>query len=184
MLFLRFGFLLVAPFMVSCASNSGSGGASDVSANALTVASAVLRAADGSARGTVQATKTPEGIRLVINGENLPAGAHGAHVHLAGVCNPPDFASAGAHWNPAGKQHGKNNPQGMHLGDLPNLLIGTDGRGSMEISIAGARLTGGDEAMLDADGAALVIHASPDDMMTNPSGNSGGRIACGVFTIG
>ena len=182
MLFLRFSFLLVAPFMVSCASNSESGDISDISANTRN-ATALLRAADGSARGTVQATEGPEGVRLVINGENLAAGAHGAHVHMTGTCNPPDFASAGAHWNPAGKQHGRNNPQGMHMGDLPNLLIGTDGRGSLEISISGARLTGGDGAMIDADGAALVIHASADDMITDPSGNSGGRIACGVFAL-
>jgi superoxide dismutase, Cu-Zn family len=183
--FLRPSFLLSAPFLLmSCASTGEGGGASNVASNPARTATATLLAADGSARGSVQAMEGTDGIRLVINGENLPAGSHGVHVHMTGACNPPDFASAGAHWNPAGKQHGRNNPQGMHLGDLPNLLIGTDGRGSLEISIPEARLTGGEKAMLDADGAALVIHASPDDLMTDPSGNSGGRIACGVFAMG
>src|SRR3546814_10776412 len=88
------------------------------------------------------------------------------------------------HWNPMQKQHGKNNPQGMHMGDLPNLLIGTDGRGSMEITVPGAHLASGSNPMLDADGAAMVVHAGPDDMVSDLSGNSGGRIACGVFPVG
>src|SRR3546814_8513492 len=90
---------------------------------------------------------------------------------MTGVCTPPDFSSAGGHWNPMQKQHGKNNPQGMHMGDLPNLLIGTDGRGSMEITVPGADLASGSNPMLDADGAAMVVHAGPDDMVSDPSGN-------------
>lgn len=178
----RSGLFLAAPFiLVSCAAMDENGGTPGATASPARSASANLLAPDGTARGNVQATDTAKGIRLVINGENLPAGGHGVHVHMTGACNLPDFASAGPHWNPMGKQHGRNNPQGMHMGDLPNLLIGTDGRGSLEISIPGATLTGGNNPMLDADGAALVIHAGPDDMMTDPSGNSGGRIACGVF---
>lgn len=184
MSFLRPGLLLTASVALASCAAADAGGAPDLASGPAQTARAELRAADGSARGTVQAVENRDGLRLVINGENLPAGAHGVHVHMIGACNPPDFASAGAHWNPTGKQHGKNNPQGMHMGDLPNMLIGADGRGSLEISIPGARLTGGGEPMLDADGAALVVHAAADDMMTDPSGNSGGRIACGVFTLG
>ncbi|MBK5265121.1 MAG: superoxide dismutase family protein [Alphaproteobacteria bacterium] len=147
-------------------------------------AMAMLFAADGSPRGHVQAADTGDAIRLTITGEGLPAGSHGVHVHMTGNCTPPDFASAGGHWNPAGRAHGRNNPQGMHMGDLPNLLIGVDGQGSLEITIAGASVTGGSNPLLDADGAAMVIHAGPDDLMTDPSGNSGGRIACGVFAAG
>lgn len=180
---IRLGLCLATPFLlVSCAAMDDGGEMPGAAASPAPVATATLLAPDGATRGTAQATETAEGIRLAINGENLPAGGHGAHVHMIGTCNPSDFASAGSHWNPMGKQHGRNNPQGMHMGDLPNLLIGTDGRGSLEISIPGGTLTSGSNPMLDADGAALVIHAGPDDMMTDPSGNSGGRIACGVFT--
>jgi Cu-Zn family superoxide dismutase len=96
---------------------------------------------------------------------------------MVGRCDAPDFTSAGGHWNPTQKKHGTMNPQGPHQGDLPNLVIGSDGRGTIGAVIPGATLAG----LLDADGAAMVIHAGPDDLMTDPSGNSGGRIACGVF---
>lgn len=146
-------------------------------------ASATADLSDASGRAMGQATATQEtgGIRLKVEGVNLPSGSHGVHVHMTGSCTPPDFASAGGHWNPTGKQHGKDNPAGMHSGDLPNLLIGTDGRGSMEYLMPGAQLAGGQMPMLDDDGAAIVIHAGPDDYRTDPAGNSGGRIACGVF---
>jgi Cu-Zn family superoxide dismutase len=98
-------------------------------------------------------------------------------VHAVGRCDPPGFESAGPHWNPTGREHGSQNPRGQHLGDLPNLLVGADGEGSFDLGIAGADL----RAMLDTDGAALVIHAGADDYRTDPSGNSGARIACGVF---
>ena len=140
-----------------------------------------LRDASGRSMGSATATQEEGGIRLRVEGLNVPSGSHGVHVHMTGSCTAPDFTSAGGHWNPTGAQHGKDNPAGMHRGDLPNLLIGTDGRGSMEYVIPGASLAGGQMPMLDDDGAALVIHAAPDDYRTDPSGNSGGRIACGVF---
>lgn len=175
--------LLIAPVLLSaCAAATKE--AELPSGTTVPTASASLRAPDGSARGDVRAVASTDGIRLTINGENLPAGSHGVHIHTTGACTPPDFASAGGHWNPTGHQHGKNNPQGMHMGDLPNWLIGTDGRGTLEITIPGARLSEGDNPLLDADGAAFVVHAGPDDMATDPSGNSGGRIACGIFTAG
>ncbi|MBB4641586.1 superoxide dismutase family protein [Rhizorhapis suberifaciens] len=175
--------LLIAPiFLSACAAATNE--TESTSGTAVQTAIASLRAPDGSARGEVRAVAETDGIRLTINGVNLPAGSHGAHIHMTGACTPPDFASAGGHWNPTGHQHGKNNPQGMHMGDLPNLLIGTDGRGTLEITIPGARLSEGSNALLDADGSAFVVHGGPDDMMTDPSGNSGGRIACGVFAAG
>jgi superoxide dismutase, Cu-Zn family len=144
-------------------------------------ATSLLRNAAG--RETAQATATQSGdsIRVRLDATGLPQGSYGAHVHTVGRCDPPDFATAGPHWNPTGQEHGKNNPRGMHKGDLPNLLVGTDGRGSIEITIAAATLRGGGASMLDADGAAIVIHERPDDFRTDPSGNSGARIACGVF---
>jgi Cu-Zn family superoxide dismutase len=111
----------------------------------------------------------------------MPSGTYAAHVHTTGACNPPDFTSAGPHWNPTGAQHGKDNPAGMHKGDLPNLIVGANGRGSLEFVIAATTLTGGPDALLDADGAALVVHAQADDYRSDPAGNAGARIACGVL---
>ncbi|HWH16858.1 MAG TPA: superoxide dismutase family protein [Allosphingosinicella sp.] len=144
-------------------------------------AAADLRDPYGRSMGTATITQVGEGLRLAIQGMNLSPGAHGFHIHQTGVCAPPDFTSAGPHWNPTNRQHGKDNPAGMHHGDLPNLLIGADGRGSLEYTIPVARLSGARGALLDADGASLVIHAAADDYRTDPSGNSGARIACGVF---
>jgi Cu-Zn family superoxide dismutase len=127
------------------------------------------------------ASQVGDGIRIRIDATGLAAGSYGAHVHAVGRCDPPDFASAGPHWNPTGAEHGKNNPRGMHKGDLPNLLVGADGRGTLEMTVSGASLGGGNLNMLDADGASVVIHERADDYRTDPSGNSGGRRACGVF---
>lgn len=178
---LSLSLLTITALLTGCINGSGGSAADASRSGGGASVTTTLLAPDGSPRGTVQAVDTGAGIRLTIMGENLPAGSHGAHVHMTGACTPPDFTSAGGHWNPSGKQHGRNNAQGMHMGDLPNLLIGTDGRGSLEITLAGASLSGGSSPLLDTDGAAMVIHAGPDDMMTDPSGNSGGRIACGVF---
>ena len=109
----------------------------------------------------------------------MPPGTHGAHVHTVGRCDPPAFETAGSHWNPTTMKHGTMNPQGPHQGDLPNLVVDGGGRGTIGATIPGATLA----SLLDADGAAVVIHASADDLRTDPSGNSGGRIACGVLQV-
>lgn len=147
------------------------------------LASATLRAADGSAKGTARIVGKAGRWELKIAVEGLPAGAHGAHLHTVGKCDAPDFASAGGHLNPHGKMHGSENPQGMHLGDLPNLTVGANGKGSLTAPLAGsaAELQA---TLFDADGTAVVVHAGQDDYKTDPSGNSGGRIACGVLTRG
>lgn len=111
---------------------------------------------------------------IKVEAEGLAPGVHGIHLHAVGRCDGPDFKSAGGHWNPAGRQHGHDNPQGAHLGDLPNLSVGSDGRGTASFTVDGD--------MADADGTSLVIHADPDDNKTDPSGNSGARIACAVLT--
>ncbi|WEK02450.1 MAG: superoxide dismutase family protein [Candidatus Sphingomonas phytovorans] len=144
------------------------------------VATASLRTADGADAGRVTAHEVTGGLRFTIDAKGLPPGTHGAHVHTTGTCTPPDFASAGGHWNPTGMKHGSMNPAGPHEGDLPNLIVGTDGRGTLGITIPGATMAG----LLDADGSAIVVHAAADDLMTDPSGNSGARIACGVFAAG
>ena len=112
----------------------------------------------------------------------MSSGAYGAHVHESAAARAPVSIARDPHWNQAGAKHGKDNAQGMHKGDLPNLLVGTDGRGSFEYTIPNASFAGmGPNRLLDADGAAVVIHAAADDFRTDPSGNSGARVACGVL---
>jgi superoxide dismutase, Cu-Zn family len=141
-----------------------------------TRAVATLRTPTGAPAGSVTINDAAEGMSLAINVEGLPPGPHGIHVHMTGRCDPPAFESAGAHWNPTTRRHGLENPEGAHAGDLPNLTVGSDGKGTTTQRLAGQRLA----ALLDADGAAIVVHARPDDQKTDPSGNSGGRIACGI----
>ncbi len=147
------------------------------------LASATLTAADGSARGKAWVAENAGHWELKVEVVGLPAGSHGAHLHTVGKCDAPDFTTAGGHLNPMGKMHGSDNPQGPHLGDLPNVMVGADGKGMLTVALTGtaAELT---PALFDADGTAVVIHATADDYRTDPSGNSGGRIACGVLTKG
>jgi Cu-Zn family superoxide dismutase len=140
-----------------------------------------LNDAQGRLLARASAEEVSEGVRVRVEAAGLSPGAYGAHIHTVGRCDAPDFASAGPHWNPTNQQHGKENPAGMHKGDLPNLLVGTDGRGSFEYVVLGAAIGGGPNAMLDRDGAAVVVHQRADDYRTDPSGNSGDRIACGVL---
>lgn len=140
-----------------------------------------VRDASGTGRASATATQTGNGLHISIAAMNMVPGAYGAHVHAVGRCDAPGFESAGPHWNPTNRQHGKDNQGGMHKGDLPNLMIGMDGRGTMEFTIPDASAAGATARMMDGDGAAIVIHAAPDDYRTDPSGNSGSRIACGVF---
>lgn len=139
------------------------------------------RDADGRILARATAAEIGDGIRVRVEAAGLAPGAYAAHVHGIGRCEAPGFTSAGPHWNPTSRQHGKDNPAGMHKGDLPNLTVGADGRGSFEFTIAAARISGGEGSLLDADGAAVMIHASPDDYRTDPTGNAGARIACGVL---
>lgn len=140
-------------------------------------ATAPLKTSAGIDVGHATATEVAGGVRFTLDVTGMPVGTHGAHIHMVGRCDAPDFTTAGGHWNPTAMKHGSMNPQGPHEGDLPNLIVGTDGRGTLGITIPGATMAG----LLDADGSALVVHANPDDLKTDPSGNSGGRIACGVF---
>ncbi len=144
-------------------------------------ATAALRAPDGRVVARTRVTSMSDGAHVVLEAQGLPSGRYGAHLHMTGRCEGPAFASAGGHWNPTARQHGTQNPQGHHLGDLPNLEVGADGIGRIEFHVAGATLRDGARAILDADGTAVVIHAAADDHRTDPSGNSGDRIACGVL---
>jgi superoxide dismutase, Cu-Zn family len=138
---------------------------------------AALRTVDGTDRGQAALRLADGRMRLTVEAAGLAPGVHGVHIHDVGKCEAPDFASAKAHWNPAMKMHGRDNPMGAHSGDLPNLMIGTDGRGTLSIDVPGTMAQ-----LLDADGAAVIIHADADDYKTDPSGNSGKRLACGVLS--
>ena len=132
----------------------------------------------GQSIGSVRMWETPGGVTFRIGAAGLPHGIHGVHVHTVGRCEPPGFTTAGAHWNPTGAEHGFNNPAGPHRGDLPNVTVPANGVLQEAVSLAGASF----ETLLDADGAALVVHARADDYVTDPSGNSGDRIACAVIS--
>ncbi|MFN8665614.1 MAG: superoxide dismutase family protein [Gemmatimonadaceae bacterium] len=144
-------------------------------------ATAELHTADGRAVGTATLRKVDNAIQLDLDVTGIPDGTHGLHFHTVGKCDAPDFATAGGHLNPGATKHGVQNPQGPHAGDLPNLVV-ADGRSrgwtARTLRVVADTTRGG---LFDADGTALVIHANRDDEATDPSGNSGARIACGVI---
>jgi len=174
---LAFSAMAGATLLGACAANDS---ATADTAMAAPGARAPLYTASGVAAGEGRIVATATGLKLTVDAQGVPAGLHGIHVHTTGKCEGPDFQTAGGHWNPTARQHGHDNPQGAHSGDLPNITIAANGTGTLTIDLPGAKLSG-EGGLLDADGAALVIHATADDMKTDPSGNSGGRIACGVF---
>ncbi|WP_150291894.1 superoxide dismutase family protein [Sphingobium estronivorans] len=146
------------------------------------MAHATLLAGDGAARGTAMVTEAADGLHVMVKAQGLTPGMHAVHIHATGACTGPDFTSAGGHWNPTSHKHGKDNPQGMHMGDMPNMIAGADGAGELEYVIPGGAIRGGATPLLDSDGAAVVIHAQADDYKTDPAGNAGGRVACGVLS--
>lgn len=134
------------------------------------------------ATATFSETAAGSGVSIALSVTKLPAGQHGWHLHTTGMCTPPDFASAGGHFNPDGRQHGAQNPQGPHAGDLGNVTVAADGTAKLSFVAKAVTLETGKPTSLFKDGGtALVIHANPDDEKTDPSGNSGGRVACGVI---
>ncbi len=143
---------------------------------------AALMGVDQAQHGEVIVATGDTGLIVQLTAEGLSPGQHGVHIHETGKCEGPDYKSAGGHWNPQEKAHGFDNSQGAHMGDFFNLDIGEDGKGSLEAVVEGGVLKGGKNALLDEDGAAFIVHAGPDDLKTDPSGESGARIACGVFS--
>jgi superoxide dismutase, Cu-Zn family len=150
-------------------------------AEPLSLATAQLARPDGAAMGSATIVSGPRGrATLLVSVAGLTPGAHGIHLHAVGKCEGPDFTSAGAHLNPSGNEHGLRNPAGRHLGDLPNLTVAPDGTATLSHDL-GVPVRTMQGHLFDSDGTALVIHAGPDDQVTDPSGNSGGRVSCGVF---
>ena len=148
-------------------------------------ATAELKDKDGTKVATAVFTEAAPGagVKIAITVTKLPSGQHGWHLHTVGTCDPPDFSSAGAHFNPDAHQHGSLNPQGPHAGDLGNLSVGADGTAKFELVAKLVSLEAGRaNSLFKTGGTAIVVHADPDDEKTDPSGNSGARIACGVIT--
>src|SRR5580692_4372745 len=137
--------------------------------------------AAGQKIGTATFAAAAGAVRIDVDVTQLPPGTHGIHIHAVGKCEGPDFKTAGGHFNPAGKKHGKDNPEGAHNGDLLNLEVAADGHGSASLLDAAVTLGDGPTSLFQPGGTAIVIHAAADDYKTDPAGNSGARIACGVI---
>jgi Cu-Zn family superoxide dismutase len=147
-------------------------------------AKADLKDAQGQPVGTAVFSPAASGVKLQVQVNGFTAavaGEHGIHVHTTGKCEAAAFTSAGGHFNPNSKKHGLNSPEGHHAGDIPNIVFDAAGNATYETVIEGVTLGDGPTSLMDTDGSALVIHAGPDDMMTDPSGNSGARVVCGAL---
>jgi len=173
-------FIFVA--IAGCATSGPSAGSSATASASTSPASARAVMHDQSGRELGTLTLSESGQVFVTTGtlQHLAPGIHGIHIHTVGSCEGT-FTSAGGHWNPTGKQHGFENPMGPHLGDLQNITAGADSTAEIAVSNRGGGILRGVGGLLDTDGAAVVVHAGPDDYRTDPAGNSGARIACGVL---
>ena len=137
----------------------------------------------GERIGTASLTETSKGVKVAIEASHLPAGDHGIHFHQTGNCTAPGFKSAGEHFDPSGKQHGLKHAAGPHAGDLPNLKVESNGRVTTEFTTSRVTLGSGKNSLLKPGSTAIVIHSKRDDQLTQPSGDSGDRIACGVIKV-
>ncbi len=144
-----------------------------------TGATAELKDAKGKDVGSAQFTESPQGVAITAQVKGLDPGEHGIHIHEKGDCSSSDFESAGKHFNPGSTKHGLENSEGPHAGDLPDITVNEDGTGAYQATTDRVTLSSGKTSLFDSDGSALVIHQKADDQKTDPSGNSGSRVACG-----
>jgi len=147
-------------------------------AKPLTVA---LSDAAGKSVGTATISGTKTGVSIALNLKGLPAGAHAIHIHQAAKCEAPAFTTAGGHFNPDAKKHGLENPDGHHAGDMKNFTVAANGTAKAKVTDDSVTLKDGPNSIFTGGGTALVIHAAADDMKSDPAGNAGARIACGVI---
>jgi superoxide dismutase, Cu-Zn family len=178
--YVKWGCFCLAACMLGACS------AKEVSIQPAAADSAVIKTtiinAKGKTIGTAELSSVAEGVKIHLEAAKLPPGMHGIHLHEVGICEAPDFVSSGMHFNPTHKQHGFENPQGFHEGDLPNIQV--DAKGKINVDLIDKVVTleqGKTNSLLSAKGVSLIIHEKADDYMTDPAGNSGARIACGVI---
>lgn len=165
-----------ATLLAACATLRGGGAGT---------ATAIVRNAQGTELGVLRLDATVAGVRVSGLLTGLTPGAHGIHLHAVGRCDAPEFTTAGAHFNPANRKHGLVNPEGPHAGDLPALAADATGRATVNLVAPLVTLDAAQgSGLLDADGSSLVVHAANDDQRTDPAGNSGARLACGLVAAG
>ena len=147
-------------------------------------AGVTLKDSSGHVVGSAVFLQQDDGVRVLLDLRDVTPGTKAVHIHEVGRCDAPTFDSSGAHFNPKKAEHGDENPRGPHAGDLPNITVDATGRGHLEVTKSRVTLDPGPTSLLDGRGTALVVHEDRDDMRTDPAGNSGRRVACGVIVRG
>ena len=157
-------------------------GVAPLASESAIVAKATLRDAQGKVLGEAALRDSSAGVLVKLELRNVPPGPHAFHIHTVGKCDAPDFTTAGGHFNPTTMKHGLLAAGGPHAGDMPNVFVPADGTLSIEVLDSNVTLAAGSKSVFDADGSALMLHATADDYASDPAGNAGGRIACGVVS--